>query len=422
MLIVDQGAVVTLNGGATWTHLVQPADRAALSHRGRLQLSLPRSAAASRRADPRASRRAATTARSPIRDWLPVGVDEYGYAAPDPLNPHLVYGGRNVTRFDYRTGQTSTVGPAGGRGGGAAARRRSRSGRCGRSRSCSPRPTSARCSSATTTCGRRSTAASPGRGISDDLTRKTHDAPKSIGTYTTQAQPQLENNGARVIYTIGPSPIDVNRIWIGTDDGVIQTTADGGMHWTRRHAAADRRLLEGVHDRRRPLRRADGVRGGQHAAHRRHAAAHLPHARRRQDVDGDRRAAWTTPAPANAVREDPKKRGLLYASTEKGVYVSFDDGDRWQSLRLNLPASSVRDLIVKDDDIAVATHGRGFWILDDITPLRQIDAATAGPRRGALQAGGRVARALEHSAATCRGPRKSRRCRIRPRARRSTTT
>ena len=79
----------------------------------------------------------------------------------------------------------------------------------------------------------------------------------------------------------------------------------------------------------------------------------------------------------NAVREDPKKRGLLYASTENGVYVSFDDGERWQSLRLNLPASSVRDLIVKDDDVAVATHGRGFWILDDITPLRQIDATTA---------------------------------------------
>jgi hypothetical protein len=79
----------------------------------------------------------------------------------------------------------------------------------------------------------------------------------------------------------------------------------------------------------------------------------------------------------NAVREDPKKRGLLYASTEKGVYVSFDDGARWQSLRLNLPASSVRDLIVKDDDLAVATHGRGFWILDDVTPLRQLDATTA---------------------------------------------
>ncbi len=74
----------------------------------------------------------------------------------------------------------------------------------------------------------------------------------------------------------------------------------------------------------------------------------------------------------NVVREDPQRRGLLFAGTERGVYVSYDDGDHWQSLRLNLPATSVRDLIVKDDDLAIATHGRGFWILDNITALRQI--------------------------------------------------
>ncbi len=79
----------------------------------------------------------------------------------------------------------------------------------------------------------------------------------------------------------------------------------------------------------------------------------------------------------NAVREDPRRKGLLFAGTERAVYVSFDDGANWQSLRLNMAASSVRDLIVKDDDLVAATHGRGFWILDDITPLRQIDAASA---------------------------------------------
>jgi hypothetical protein len=81
--------------------------------------------------------------------------------------------------------------------------------------------------------------------------------------------------------------------------------------------------------------------------------------------------------PANALREDPKKRGLLYAATERGVCVSFDDGAHWQSLQLNLPHTSIRDLIVKDDDIAVGTHGRGFWILDDVTPLRQMDGRTS---------------------------------------------
>src|SRR5213075_1804802 len=78
-------------------------------------------------------------------------------------------------------------------------------------------------------------------------------------------------------------------------------------------------------------------------------------------------------APVDAVREDPKRKGLLFAGTEREVYVSFDDGEHWQSLRLNMPASSVRDIIIKDDDLVAATHGRGFWILDDITPLRQLD-------------------------------------------------
>ena len=101
-------------------------------------------------------------------------------------------------------------------------------------------------------------------------------------------------------------------------------------------------------------------------------------------------------APVSVVREDPKKKGLLFAGSETQVYVSFDDGDHWQSLRLNMAASSVRDLIVKDDDLVVGTHGRGIWILDDITPLRQIDAKTAGQDAVPLQAADRVSRALEH--------------------------
>ena len=84
--------------------------------------------------------------------------------------------------------------------------------------------------------------------------------------------------------------------------------------------------------------------------------------------------AFRTAKPVNVVREDLKAKGLLFAGTEREVYVSFDDGDNWESLRLNMPATSVRDLIVKDDDIAVATHGRGFWILDNITPLRQLES------------------------------------------------
>src|SRR5207344_1520963 len=85
-------------------------------------------------------------------------------------------------------------------------------------------------------------------------------------------------------------------------------------------------------------------------------------------------------APISVVREDPKRKGLLFAGSETQVYVSFDDGDHWQSLRLNMAPSSVRDLIIKDDDLVVGTHGRGIWILDDITPLRQIaELGASGP-------------------------------------------
>src|SRR5207237_8083538 len=104
------------------------------------------------------------------------------------------------------------------------------------------------------------------------------------------------------------------------------------------------------------------------------------------DRTGDGGRTWTEiveglPANAvvNAVREDPARRGLLYAGTERGVYVSFDDGGHWQALRLNLPPTSVRDLVVHDSDLVVGTHGRGFWILDDVTPLRQVAEAAAAP-------------------------------------------
>ena len=181
--------------------LVQPADRAALPRRGRQRVSVPRlrRPAGERigvRREPRQRRR-----RSPIREWHPVGVDEYGYVAPDPLDPDIVYGGSSVTRFDRRTGQVSNVGPIGGRGG----RRRQPdlSARCARSRSCSRRSTSARCSSPTTTCGRRSTAATHWKQISPDLTRKTWEVPASVGKYLGDPAAKPPQRG--VIYTIAPS-------------------------------------------------------------------------------------------------------------------------------------------------------------------------------------------------------------------------
>ncbi|HSC26656.1 MAG TPA: hypothetical protein VLD67_05250 [Vicinamibacterales bacterium] len=373
LLIADQGAVVTLNGGETWSswynqptaQLYHIAADAGFPYRVCSGQQESGSACVASRGNYGAVS---------IRDWQPVGVDEYGYVAPDPLDPGLVYGGRSVTRFDYRTGQTSTVGPVAGRGGagpGAPAYRQVRT-----------QPV------VFSEADRRAlffgnnflwktvNGGISWQRISDDLTRRTHDAPPSIGAYTAQARAELDDNGARVIYAIGPSPIDVNRIWIGTDDGVIQTTTDGGKRWT-----------DVTPPQIGSYWKVFMIDAGRFDTRTAYAAVNTlriddmrPHVYRTHDGGG----TWTEivdgmedAGPVNTVREDPKRRGLLYASTERGVYVSFDDGARWQSLRLNLPATSVRDLIVKDDDLAVATHGRGFWILDDISPLRQLDPDVA---------------------------------------------
>ena len=217
--------------------------------------------------------------------------------------------------------------------------------------------------------------------------------------------------------------MDINRIWIGTDDGVIATTADGGLHWTD---VTPPQLTS--------YWKVFMIDPGRFDPLTAYAAVNTlrlddmnPHIFRTHDGG----KTWTEivngipgGAPVSAVREDPKRKGLLFAGSETQVYVSFDDGDHWQSLRLNMAPSSVRDLIIKDDDLVVGTHGRGIWILDDITPLRQIDgtARRDGQRRRPLQAA--------DGAVACAGTRTpTRRCRptsrprrIRPRARSSTTT
>ena len=199
--------------------------------------------------------------------------------------------------------------------------------------------------------------------------------PKSVGKYTDQAKGQADNNAARVIYTIGPSYVDINRIWIGTDDGVIATTADGGKNWsdvTPPQISSYWKVFIIDAGRFDPLTA--------------YAAVNTlriddmnPHIFRTHDGG----KTWKEivsgipgGAPVSVVREDAKKKGLLFAGSETQVYFSVDDGDHWQSLRNNMAASSVRDLVIKDDDLVVGTHGRGIWILDDITPLRQITAAT----------------------------------------------
>ena len=209
--------------------------------------------------------------------------------------------------------------------------------------------------------------------ISPDLTRASWDVPTSVGKYRAAKEAQPTPRG--VVYALAPSPLDAKLLWAGTDDGLVHVTRDGGKQWTDVTPKAlvpwaKVAMLEASHfdrdtawvavntfklDDTRPhvYRTRDGGRSWEHVT------AGIP------DDEGI----------VNTVREDPVRRDLLYAGTERQVWVSFDGGDHWQSLRVNMPATSVRDLVVKGDDLVAGTHGRGFWILDDVTALRQLDPA-----------------------------------------------
>ena len=192
-----------------------------------------------------------------------------------------------------------------------------------------------------------------------------------------------------VIYAVAPSPLDVDTIWAGTDDGLVHVTRDGGKNWKSVTPP--------------PLRAWDKVSqldAGHFDVKTAYAAINAirrddmrPHVYRTHDGGatwarivnglhemGPLRQGFGGQGPVNVVREDPKKPGLLFAGTERHVYFSIDDGDHWQPLRMNMPASSVRDLVIHDDDLVVGTHGRSIWILDDVAPLRELADAAAASR------------------------------------------
>jgi photosystem II stability/assembly factor-like uncharacterized protein len=358
LLTSDQGAIVTVNGGRSWSSWYnQPtaqmyhvaADNAFPYRLCSGQQESGSACISSRGADGQIT----------FREWRPVGLEEYGYAAPDPLDPDIVYGGK-LTRFDRRTGQAQYIMPE---------LLRSPEFRVVRTQPVQFSPIDphllyfAANTLWTTRDGGRSW-----KQISPDLTRKTWDVPASVGIFASEVKPTQRG----VIYAIAPSPLDIKRIWAGTDDGQLWITTDGGGNWSN---VTPPNLTA--------WEKVAGLEASHTDPNTSYAAINtlrLNDLRPRILRTRDGGKTWTeivTGIPSNentnAVREDPKRKGLLFAATERTVYVSFDDGDHWQSLRLNLPATSVRDVIVKDDDLAIGTHGRGFWILDDITPLRQLD-------------------------------------------------
>ncbi len=364
LIASDQGAIISVNGGQTWSSWYNQAT-AAMYHVAADNAFPYRLCSGQQDSGSACVSSRGNDGQITFRDWHPIGVEEYGYAAPDPLNPDIVYGGK-VTRYDRRTGQVENVSPK---------PIRSADFRALRTAPVVFSPADPHLLFfASNNLFKTRDGGHSWTQISPDLTRKTWEVPANVGKYRDTPTAKPSQRG--VIYAVAPSPRDVNRIWAGTDDGLIHVTADGGLHWKD---VTPPQLV--------PFAKVSILDAGHFDVQTAYAAINTlrlddlrPHIYRTHDGGKN----WTEivngipdGAPVDAVREDPKQPGLLFAGTEREVYVSFDDGDHWQSLRLNMPASSIRDLIIKDDDLVAATHGRGFWILDDITPLRQLKPAVA---------------------------------------------
>lgn len=356
---VDQGTIITVNGGKTWsTWYNQPT---AQFYHVAVDNQFPYWVYGAQQD----SGTAAVVSRSDyglitFRDWHPIGAGESGYIVPDPVNPRIVYGGSTggeLYRFDSKTGQVQDVSPTPAEVGAKIRHRYPWTTPI----AFSPLPPHA-LYQASQFMMRTADGGQTWKTISPDLTL--HKGEK-------------EENAQGVIYTIAPSPVAAGTIWVGTDNGLVQLTRDEGRTWNEvspaglapwsmmsvidasphdaasAYAAVDRHQMDDIH----------------------------PYIYRTHNFG----KTWTKitnglPATAyvHAVREDPVRKGLLFAGTEIGVFVSFNDGESWQRLQNNLPVSPIRDLVVKDNDLVAATHGRSFWILDDVTPLRQVGPQTMG--------------------------------------------
>ena len=362
LLGLDQGATITVNGGQTWSSWYnQPT---AQFYHVSTDNEFPYNVYGGQQE----SGSVGIVSRSndgqiTFRDWHPVGVEEYGYVAVDPLNPNMIYGGK-ITRYDKRTGQIQNIAPEAVRSGKY---------RFIRTAPVLFSPTDPKTLYfAGNVVFKTQTGGESWEVISPDLTREAWDIPKSVGVYTSEEMKKMPRRG--VVYTLAPSYVDGNTIWAGTDDGLIQVTRDGGKTWKNVTPPAISSWMK--------VSVMDASHFDANTAYAAVNAIRLDDMKAHIFRTQDGGATWQEitkglpDSPINAVKEDPIRKGLLYCGSETGVSVSFDNGDSWQSLRLNMPATSVRDLVIKDDDLVIGTHGRSFWILDNVTPLRQLSGTT----------------------------------------------
>jgi photosystem II stability/assembly factor-like uncharacterized protein len=305
------------------------------------------------------------------QDWYPVGGGESGYIAPDPTDAGIVYAGGNygiITRWDKETEQEHLIAPAPVIMDGSAAADQKYRFQWTAPIVISPFDPhtlyiAAQVLFKSTDAGQTWTVISP------DLTRNDKSKQQMPGGPITKDSTSVEFYDT--IFTVAESPVQRDPIWAGSDDGLVHLTRDGGKNW------------EDVTPKGLPewskislIEASPFEAGTAYVAVERHMLDDFqPYAYKTTDF-GKSWTKITNGIPSGsflrAIREDPKRKGLLFAGTETGVFVSFDDGARWQSLQLDLPVVPVHDLIVKGDDLAVATHGRSFWILDDISPLREM--------------------------------------------------
>ena len=364
IVVSDQGAIVSVNGGDSWSSWYnQPT--AQLYHVSTTDSFPYKVCGGQQESGSVCILSRGNDGEITFRDWHPVGTIEYGYVAPDPLDPDVIYGaGRNeVSKFHWSTGQVENVTPI---------PVRDHKYRVDRTEPIvfSPLDPHTLYYAANVLFNTRD-GGNTWQTISPDLTRPEPAVPASVGALV----PKAANQQRGVIYSLAPSFRNSNTLWAGTDDGLIWITRDGGKNWSNitppeltpwskvtqiqsshfddqtAYASVSRLRIDDLHPY--IYRTHDGGKNWQSIS------TGLP--------DG----------PADTIREDQARKGLLFAGTENAVWVSFDDGDDWQSLELNLPHTSMRDLAIHGDDLIVSTHGRSFWILDDISPLRQLSQAIA---------------------------------------------
>uniref|UniRef100_E6Q316 Glycoside hydrolase n=1 Tax=mine drainage metagenome TaxID=410659 RepID=E6Q316_9ZZZZ len=371
ILGADQGATVSVDGGKTWSSWYnQPT---AEMYHVNVSAGYPYWVCGGQQESGSACVRSyGPWGEITMRDWMTAGAQEYGYVVPDPLHPHRFFGGK-LERFDSRTGQVLEVSPD----------------VLPYGPNLHPRDRFDRTAPIAFNhfdkhilyYGSDVVYRSENEGrnwtrISPDLAYKHLIVPATMGSFRSQVNARNAPRG--VVYSLAPSYRSVGTIWAGTDDGRVWLTRDGGAHWSN---VTPKGMT--------PWSKVSQIDAGRFSD----ATAYLAVTRFRLNdmhpyvyVTHDYGKHWRLAVaglpmqPVDAVREDNRRPGLLYAGTENGVEVSFDDGAQWQSLQLNLPHTSVRDLVVHLNDLVVATHGRGFWILDDIAPLRALSSQILAQR------------------------------------------